>query len=84
MAEKTEAQIEAEKNSVAAMKNAQSNMRSALERIATLEAILKSSDGVLYLLKRHTGSESRIMVGSNSQTVHMWIDEMRNGIAKVL
>lgn len=84
MSDKTEAQIEREKQAVLAMSNAKSNMATALDRIDTLNRSLRSANQALSYLKHHVGGHSYIRDGSNHRTVTEWIDELRAAIAKVL
>ena len=84
MSDKTEAQIEREKQAVLAMSNAKSNMATALERIQTLETKLRATDGVLQHLRLHVGAHSYVRVGSDYQTGTEWIDLHRSNLLKVL
>lgn len=53
MSDKTEEQIASEKAAVEAMRNAKSNMTSALERIATLERALWNASSSISGLKNY-------------------------------
>lgn len=82
--EKTEAQIEREKQAVAAMANARSNMTASLERIKTLENALFRASNTLSALTNHVGPYSIIEHGSNRRQVRDFIADEKAEIAKVL
>jgi hypothetical protein len=60
MQNKDEAQIEREKQAVAAMVNAKSNMTVALDRINRLELALKSASNDIARLRRCVGEDCQI------------------------
>lgn len=75
MTDKTEEQIAREKAAVDAMKNAKSNMGTALERIATLESALAGAIAALSWTKKHVGQDSYIYATSPMVRAHDFIDE---------
>jgi hypothetical protein len=83
--EKTEAQIEKEKQAVAAMANAKSNMTIALDRIKSLENALFRASNAISALRYHVGEHSKIERASNSAVyVREFISDEVGAIAKVL
>ena len=88
MHNKDEAQIEREKQAVAAMVNAKSNMSVALDRINRLELALKSASNDIARLKRCVGQDCQITYHNGSsetrEYVHKYADNAIAGIAKVL
>jgi len=82
--EKTDTQIEKEKQAVAAMANAKSNMSTALDRIATIERALHSADSALSRLSHYVGEHSKMEYGSNTSLVKDFITLQRQEITKVL
>lgn len=82
--EKTEAQIEREKQAVAAMANAKSNMTEALARISTLESALRQASDTLGRMKYYVGDHAEMKIGNNSIYVKSWIADRQAEIAKVL
>lgn len=88
MQNKDEAQIEREKQAVAAMVNAKSNMSVALDRINRLELALKSARNDIARLKRCVGEGCQITYHNGSsetrEYVHTYADNAIANIAKVL
>lgn len=84
MTDKTEAQIEREKQAVVAMANAKSNMATALERIATLERALSSANDHLGRMKYYVGDHAKMEIGASFVYVKSWIGDRQAEIAKVL
>lgn len=84
MTEKTEAQIEREKQAVAAMANAKSNMTEALARIQTLESALKQAADDLGRMKYYVGEHAKMEIGNNYVYVKSWIADRQAAIAKAL
>ncbi len=88
MQNKDEAQIEREKQAVAAMVNAKSNMSVALDRINRLELALKTASNDIARLKRCVGQDCQITYHNGSaetrEYVHKYADNAIAGIAKVL
>lgn len=83
--EKTEAQIEKEKQAVAAMANAKSNMAAALDRIKTLETALRSASGTISTLKGYIAPNVYTYpVQGNSRRCTDHADAAIAEIAKVL
>lgn len=82
---KNEAQIEKEKQAVAAMTNAKANMHDALSRIQTLETALKSAHNHLGSMRYYVGEHAKIEATSGSHiTVKAWLADRQAEIAKVL
>lgn len=86
MTDKTEAQIEREKQAIAAMSNAKATMATVLERTSTLEHRLRSTKMTLQELANHVGPLSVIPSSSSSQpqTVKQYIASAIAGIDAVL
>lgn len=84
MTDKTEAQIEREKQAVMAMTNAKANMTEALSRIQTLETALKASNEHLGRLKYFVGDHAKMEIGGSTVYVKEWIAGRQGDIAKVL
>lgn len=83
--EKTEAQIEKEKQAVAAMANAKSNMTAALDRIKTLETALRNASGTISTLKGYIAPNVYTYpVQGNSRRCTDHADAAIAEIAKVL
>lgn len=83
--EKTEAQIEREKQAVAAMANAKSNMTAALDRIKTLETALRNASGTISTLKGYIAPNVYTYpVSGNSRRCTDHADAAIAEIAKVL
>lgn len=82
--EKTEAQIDREKQAVAAMSNAKSNMTTALDRITTLENRLRTANSVLSIVRNHVGPHSKIPVDSGHELVVKYIGDEMSKIAITL
>jgi hypothetical protein len=61
MSDKTDAQIDREKQAVAAMTNAKSNMDAVLSRVATLERVLNNASSAIQKLKRTVGQDCQMM-----------------------
>ena len=88
MQDKDEAQIEREKQAVAAMVNAKSNMSVALDRINRLELALRSASKDISRLKQCVGVDCQITYHNGSsetrEYVHQYAENAIAGIAKVL
>jgi hypothetical protein len=88
MQNKDEAQIEREKQAVAAMVNAKSNMTVALDRINRLELALKSASDVIARLRRCVGDDCQITYHNGSsetrEYVRKYAEDAIAKIAKVL
>lgn len=85
MAEKTEEQIAKDKAAVLAMKNAQSNMGAALNRIEDLERALRGASSAIGQLKGYISpSVYTYPSNGNSQTCHAAADSAIAHIAKAL
>jgi len=83
--DKTETQIEKEKQAVASMANAKSNMTTALDRISTLERALRNADSAFSALLWHVGPHSKLEDnGGKHILVTDFITLQRQGITKVL
>lgn len=83
--EKTEEQIAKERAAVLAMKNAQANMGSALDRIATLEGALRSASSTISTLKAFIAPGTYAYpVSGNSRKCTDYADDGMAAIAKVL
>lgn len=83
--DKTETQIEKEKQAVASMANAKSNMTTALDRILTLERALRAADSAFSSLSHHVGPHSKLEdSGGRHILVTDFITLQRQGITKVL
>ena len=86
--EKSDVQIEREKQAVASMVNAKTNMAVTLDRVGTLEAHMRRVFNVLGTLKRHVGEEALIRFhdGHSQQidTTRNYIENEMAKIAKVL
>ena len=84
MTDKTEAQIEREKQAVAAMANAKSNMMAALDRIKTLENALFRASNALSSMKNYVGEYAKMERASSSIYIKEHIADEVGAIAKVL
>jgi hypothetical protein len=88
MQNKDEAQIEREKQAVAAMANAKSNMTVALDRIIRLELALKSASNDIARLKRCVGDDCQITYHNGSSETRDYVKNYAEAaianIAKVL
>lgn len=83
--DKTETQIEKEKQAVAAMVNAKSNMQTAIDRIWTLERALRNADSAFSALLYHVGPHSKLEDnGGKHILVKDFITIQRLEITKVL
>lgn len=84
MADKSDEKIAQERASVAAMRNAQSNMTAVLDRVATLERALTRAQNSLSRCKGYVGPNVYIWTDNNRQTCHAEIEAAVSDIAKVL
>lgn len=83
--EKTEEQIARDKAAVEAMRNAKSNMDTALSRIAALESALAYARDNLVRTKGYIGAANYTYPSSgNAKTVHATIDDMVAHATKAL
>lgn len=73
MTDKTDEQIEKEKQAVAAMRNARANMDAALERISRLETVARNAKAAIQILKSHTGASSHMTLKEQQVPVHNFI-----------
>lgn len=85
MTDRTEEQIARDKAAVDAMKNAKSNMDSALSRIAALESALMAARDDLGRVKAFIGAGAYAYPdGNNRQSVHDYIGTMVARATKAL
>lgn len=84
MSDKTDAQIEREKQAVAAMANAKANMSTALERIATLESALRTAANDLGRAKHYVGDQCGFQQGSSFVGVKTWLGDRQAAALKAL
>lgn len=80
----SEEKLAKERASVAAMKNAQSNMSAVLDRVSTLESCLRRVQSQLSRTKGYIGSSAYVYTENNRVSCHKEIDEYLAEIAKVL
>lgn len=80
--DKTEEQLEKERNAVDAMRNAKSNMTAALDRIATLERALETARTEFGNLKQYIPKGAFTYRGAN--TCQGLVDESVQKITKAL
>lgn len=88
MTDKSEAQIEREKQAIAAMSNAKSTMTTVLARTATLEASLDRSKRSLIMLKDYVGKyaclHSTTSGSGKPPTIQEFIDAEVSNINTIL
>lgn len=84
MTDKTEDQIAKEKSAVDSMKNAKANMATAIDRIETLETMLRAAKSELRSMKNYVGQSAVSSSAGDRMTVHQVIDHTIARIDKVL
>lgn len=82
--EKSDDQIAREREAVASMKGAQSNMKAALDRVQSLEYALSQAVSALRQMKHYTPVGLYISNGQSASTVGQYIDEALAKANKVL